>query len=77
MQKKTFEIFSKIFYSILDKYEQDKDIFSVKNVIVLSQTYFYKDENDKKEYLQANIIKHPIFKDLNFWETLFNFEMNK
>jgi hypothetical protein len=77
MQKKTFDIFSKLFYSILDKYEQDKDIFAIKNIIVLSQTYFYKDENNKKEYLQVSIIKHPLFKDLNFWEALFNFEMNK
>jgi len=77
MQKKTFEVFSKLFYSILDKYEQDKDIFAVKNIIVLSQTYFYKDDNDKKEYLQVSIVKHPLFKDLNFWEALFNFEMNK
>jgi hypothetical protein len=66
MQKKTFDIFSKLFYSILDKYEQDKDIFAIKNIIVLSQTYFYIDENNKKEYLQVNIIKHPLFKDLTF-----------
>jgi len=77
MQKKTYDIFSKLFYSILDKYEQDKDIFSVKNIIVLSQTYFYKDEENKKEYLQLSIIKHPLFKDLKFWEALFNFEMDK
>lgn len=77
MQKKTYEIFSKLFYLILDKYEQDKDIFSVKNIIVLSQTYFYKDENNKREYLQMSILNHPIFKDLNFWENFFNFEMNK
>ena len=76
MQDKLFLTMIKFFNLILDKVIEDDDIFSGKNIIILSQTYYYKDKN-KKIYLQKEIMNHKIFKNNKFWENLFNFEMNK
>ena len=80
MNKKIYEIFSILFNIILDKVDikNDKDIFLAKNIIILSQTYYRKDDNQKeKDYIQNAIINHKLFKDHKFWEELFNFEMAK
>ena len=74
MQAKAFDIFGKLFSFIMDKIYKDKDIYSAKNLIILSQTYYYKEKNSKI-YLQKKIIDHKIFKNNQFWEDLFNFEM--
>ena len=76
MREKIFNLFGKIFNLILDKIKKDKDIYSWKNRIILSQTYYFKNE-EKKEYLQNLIMNHEIFKDRKFWEELFIFEMTK
>ena len=75
MLRKTFDVFGKIFNSILNIIEKDKDIYSGKNIIILSQTYFYKDSKTK-EYLQMKIINNKLLKTLKFWEDLFKFEMD-
>ena len=80
MNKKIYEIFSILFNIILDKLDikRDKDIFLAKNIIILSQTYYRKDDKQKeKDYIQNAIINHKLFKDHKFWEELFNFEMAK
>ena len=80
MNKKIYEIFSILFNIILDKVDikNDKDIFLAKNIIILSQTYYRKDDKQKeKDYIQNAIINHKLFKDHKFWEELFNFEMAK
>ena len=76
LNKKMFEIFSKFFNHILNDIKEDDDVFSAKNIIVLSQTYYTK-ENDKKIYLQEDVKNHDIFKNINFWEKLFNFFIEK
>ena len=76
LNKKMFEIFSKFFNNILNDIKEDDDVFSAKNIIVLSQTYYTK-ENDKKIYLQEDVKNHDIFKNINFWEKLFNFFIEK
>ena len=76
MGKKLYYLFGKIFNLILDKVKKDTDIYSWKNIIILSQTYYLKN-GEKKEYLQDLIMNHEIFKDHKFWEQLFIFEMTK
>ena len=76
LNKKMFEIFSKFFNHILNDIKEDDDVFSAKNIIVLSQTYYTK-KNDKKIYLQEDVKNHDIFKNINFWEKLFNFFIEK
>ena len=76
MDEKMYDFFGKLFNLICDKIKSEKDMFSGKNIIILTQTYYYKNR-EKKEYLQKKIINHKIFKDINFWEELFNYEMEK
>ena len=52
--------------------EKDSDYNIVKNCIILSQTYYYLDENEKI-YLKTYIEEHSIFKKPKFWENLLNF----
>ena len=71
-----YSIISKYFIKILNFIKKDYDVFPAKNVIVLSQTY-YMIEKEEKIYIQEDIKEHEIFKDNKFWENLFNFFMNK
>ena len=74
--KVLYSIISKYFIKILNFIKKDYDVFPAKNVIVLSQTY-YMIEKEEKIYIQEDIKEHEIFKDNKFWENLFNFFMNK
>ena len=74
--KVIYSIISKYFIKILNFIKKDYDVFPAKNVIVLSQTY-YMIEKEEKIYIQEDIKEHEIFKDDKFWENLFNFFMNK
>ena len=51
-------------------------MFSAKNIIVLSQTYYIK-EKGNKIYLQEAIKNNDIFKDIKFWDKLFEFFIEK
>ena len=74
--KKLTKTMGKLFNIILDTVKKDKDIHSGKNVVLLSQTYYYINKG-QKEYLQEFVIEHNIFKDLKFWEELLDMEINK
>ena len=76
ISKTIYSILAKYFLQIINTLKEDQDMFTAKNIIVLSQTYFIK-EKDKKIYIQEAIKSHEIFKKKEFWENLFNFFMNK
>ena len=75
MNKKTEEIFCRLLNKTLEKINETNDIYSANNILILSQTYYYKN-GDKKEYLQKKI-NQEFFKKEKFWEDLFDYEMNK
>ena len=79
IKQKTFEIMSKLFTTIVNTIQRDKDFHSIKNAIILSQTYYIKDEKDKtgKRYIQKEIENNPIFKSKQFWEEFLDFCINK
>ena len=76
ISKTIYSILAKYFLQIINTLKEDPDMFTAKNIIVLSQTYFIKEKN-KKIYIQEAIKSHEIFKKKEFWENLFNFFMNK
>ena len=76
LSKELYDIFSKLFNEILNKIKEDNDMFSAKNIIVLSQTYYIK-EKGNKIYLQEAIKNNDIFKDIKFWDKLFEFFIEK
>ena len=80
--EKTFEILSRLFITIINTIKRDNDFHSVKNAVILSQTY-YKIENNNgggknaKKYLQKIIQDNEIFKSKKFWEEFLEFSINK
>ena len=73
-EKNYYEI-GKIMNSILDNILEDEDLYCAKNVLILSQTYYINDENNKKKYLQLLIQTNPIFKNINFWKKYVQFSI--
>ena len=76
VSKNLFGILTMLFSTILNTIERDDDIFSAKNVIILSQTYYVITEKGKK-YLQKEIQHHKLFKNQKFWDELLEFSINK
>ena len=76
MNEKIYELLGKLFNLALNKTQKDNDFSSAKNIIILSQTYYYRNEN-KKEYLQNKIYNHELLRSPKFWEDLFVYEMSK
>ena len=71
-----WDIIVNFFNIILETVKRDNDIHSGKNVILLSQTYFIK-ENGKQKYIQILIKDNKIFKDIKFWEDFLDSEINR
>ena len=70
-----FSFLGKLFNTIINKSEESKDYNSIKNAIILSQTYFHTNENNNKYYLLNFIIKNELFKSKNFWEEYVDFNI--
>ena len=78
LNQKTFDLLCKLFNTIVNTVKRDKDFHSVKNVIILSQTYYIKTDKKKgKKYLQKNIQDNEIFKSKKFWEEFLEFSINR
>jgi Myotubularin protein len=58
--------------AILNECERFDDIDAAKNIIILSQT-FYKKDNYSKDFLQNFIMSHSLWQKLKFWETAIEF----
>ena len=78
ISKNTFQILSKLFITLVNTVERDVDYHTVKNAIILSQTFYIKDEkNNDKLYIYKNIQKHQIFKSKKFWEEFLDYSINR
>ena len=67
MPKKEFEITKNIFLFIAEKIYKETDILSAKLIIIISQT-FYAKENNEKIYLFSYLQNHLMFTNLKVWE---------
>ena len=63
------ELLSDIMLKLLDNAQKTNDFTIAKNCIILSQTFFFFDENDKnkKIYISNYIKKHPWLQSAKFW----------
>ena len=78
IKQQTFDILSRLFNTIINIIERDNDFHSVKNAIILSQTYYVKtDDKNGKRYLQKVIEDNKIFKSKKFWEEFLDYNINK
>lgn len=71
-----YKIISDILYLCLNTVFRDHDFYSGKNVIILSQTFYYLD-NGKKIYLQKKLLRHPTIKEDRFWSELINYSITQ
>jgi hypothetical protein len=62
---------------ILDITEQDIDYNSVKNTILLSQTFYYENENKEKIYIEESIKNHHYIKKIDFWKNLIEYMISE
>ena len=76
LPNKEYDILSELFNKILNCVKRDKDFYSAKNVIILSQTYYILN-NINKIYLQNKIVNNSLFKEQIFWEELINDSLGK
>ena len=67
MPKREFEISKKIFLFIADKINEETDVLSSKLILILSQTFYIK-ENDQKIYIFKYLQSHEMFTNLVVWE---------
>ena len=67
MPEREFEITKKIFLFIADKIKEESDVLSAKLILILSQTFYIK-VNEEKIYLFKYLQKHEMFSNLEVWE---------
>ena len=67
MPEREFEITKKIFLFIADKIKEESDVLSAKLILILSQTFYIKDK-EEKIYLFKYLQNHEMFSNLEVWE---------
>ena len=78
MPKKEFEITSKLFLIIADKINKEESIECIQLFLIVSQTFYYTNDENKKIYLQDIVAKHPMFQKYDMWlKYLTNFIENE
>ena len=76
LPKDLFDTITKIFKLISDKILSENDIDSAKYLIILSQTFYIK-ENEKKIYLTNRIKNHPLYQKEEFWNEYIQTEISE
>ena len=76
IKSQTYEILGNLLNTVVDTIERDKDFHSVKNAIILSHTYYIKN-NDTKIYLQKFIQNNKLFSSKKFWEDIIEYSISK
>ena len=74
--KDIFDLFNELFILMSNTIGKDKDYHTAKNLIILSQTYYYLNEGNK-HYLLEGIQKNEIFQNFKFWEGYTQFTIEK
>ena len=74
--EREYNILICLFNKIAEMVEIDEDYDSAINIIILSQTYYIL-KNNKKEYLQNQIMNNELFKKKKFWETFAKYSIDK
>ena len=74
--KDIFDLFNELFILMCNTIGKDKDYHTAKNLIILSQTYYYLNEGNK-HYLLEGIQKNEIFQNFKFWEGYTQFTIEK
>ena len=66
----TYEILVDVFNFMLDNFQEQDNL--LKNILILSQTFYFLRDNDKKSYIQRGIKNHKIFSSSKLWHRVIN-----
>ena len=67
----------KLFNTIINTTERDNDFHSVKNAIILAQTYYIKNDDKSKKFILNVIQNNNLFKSKKFWEEFLEYSISK
>ena len=67
-EKHIIELVSEILLTILNAAQKNNNYISAKNCVILSQTFYYLDESQKKVYIVDKIKNHPWISSMQFWK---------
>lgn len=76
LPKELFDTITKIFKLISDKILSENDIDSAKYLLILSQTFYIK-ENGEKIYITNHIKSHPLYRKEEFWNEYIQTEISE
>ncbi len=71
----TYEILVNVFNFMLDNFKEQDNL--LKNLLILSQTFYFVGENDKKFYIQRGIKNHKIFSSTKLWHKVINYTLGQ
>ena len=79
LPKDIFDLWIELFLLMAKTILRDKDYYTGKNLIILSQTYYYltDGENKNKIFMQTEIEKEKVFSDYDFWEGYIQYSIEK
>ena len=74
--KDIFDLWNDLFTLMTNTIARDKDFHTAKNLIILSQTYYYLTEEKYKYYMFEILKKNDIFRNYKFWEAYIYFSID-
>ena len=74
--KDLFDLWNDLFKLMTNTIARDKDFHTAKNLIILSQTYFYLTEENYKYYMFEILKKNDLFRNYKFWEAYIYFSID-
>ena len=74
--KDIFDLWNDLFTLMANTIARDKDFHTAKNLIILSQTYYYLTEENYKYYMFEILKKNDIFRNYKFWEAYIYFSID-
>ena len=74
--KDIFDLWNDLFTLMTNTIAKDKDFHTAKNLIILSQTYYYLTEENYKYYMFEILKKNDIFRNYKFWEAYIYFSID-
>ena len=74
--KDIFDLWNDLFTLMTNTIARDKDFHTAKNLIILSQTYYYLTEENYKYYMFEILKKNDIFRYYKFWEAYIYFSID-
>ena len=74
IQENTYNTILSLFFIILN--QETKDYYILKNLLILSQTFYKIDKDNKKAYLQEGLKNFKLLKEPETWHRVINYSMN-